>query len=69
MGKPRVKVDQDLCVGSGACVEIAQGVFKLNDEDKAEVVDPTAASMDDLREAQESCPVDAISVEEQESDE
>lgn len=69
MGKPRVEVDQEMCVGSGNCVEVAQGVFKLNDEDKAEVVDPTAASMEDLREAEEQCPVAAILVEDQESGE
>ncbi len=64
MGQPRVEVDQDLCVGSGNCVEVAQGAFKLNDEDKAEVDDPAAASVDLLREAQNQCPVDAIWVEE-----
>ena len=69
MGNPRVEVDQDLCVGSGNCVEVAQGAFKLNDEDKAEVEDPTAVSIEDLRKAEEQCPVDAIFVEEQDSDE
>ena len=69
MGKPRVEVDQDMCVGSANCVEVAKGAFKLNDEDKAEVNDPTAVSIEDLREAQEQCPVAAILVEEQDSDE
>ena len=64
MGKPRVEVDQDLCVGSANCVEVAKGAFKLNDEDKAEADDPTAVSIDLLREAQNQCPVDAITVEE-----
>ncbi len=64
MGKPRVEVDQDLCVGSATCVELAKGAFKLNDEDKAEVDDPTAVSMEDLKEAEAQCPVDAILVEE-----
>ena len=66
MGKPRVEVDQEMCVGSGNCVEVAKGAFKLNDEDKAEVEDPTAVSMDELREAEEQCPVAAIMVEEAE---
>ncbi len=51
------------------CVEVAKGAFKLNDEEKAEVDDPTAVSIEDLRKAQEQCPVAAILVEEQESDE
>ena len=69
MGNPRVEVDQDMCVGSANCVEVAKGAFKLNDEDKAEVDDPMAVSIEDLREAEEQCPVAAIVVEEQDSDE
>jgi ferredoxin len=66
MGNPRVEVDQDMCVGSGNCVEVAKGAFRLNDEDKAEVDDPTAVSIEDLREAEEQCPVAAILVEDDE---
>ena len=66
MAEPRVEVDQEMCIGSGNCVEVAKGAFKLNDEDKAEVDDPTAVSIEDLRKAQEQCPVAAILVEEQE---
>jgi len=66
MGNPKVEVDQDMCVGSGNCVEVAKGAFRLNDEDKAEVDDPTAVSLEELREAQEQCPVAAILVEEDE---
>jgi ferredoxin len=69
MGNPRVEVDQDLCVGSANCVEVAKDAFKLNDEDKAEVDDPMAVSVEDLRKAEEQCPVAAILVEEQDSDE
>jgi ferredoxin len=64
MGKPRVEVDQEMCVGSANCVEVAKGAFKLNEEDKAEVDDPTAVSVETLREAEEQCPVAAILVEE-----
>jgi ferredoxin len=66
MGNPRVEVDQEMCVGSANCVEVAKGAFKLNDEDKAGVDDPTAVSLEDLREAEEQCPVAAILVEEDE---
>ncbi len=45
---------------------MAKGAFRLNDEDKAEVDDPTAVSVEELREAQEQCPVAAILVEEDE---
>jgi ferredoxin len=66
MAEPRVEVDQEMCIGSGNCVEVAKGAFKLNDEDKAEVDDPTTVSIEDLRKAEEQCPVAAILVEEQE---
>jgi ferredoxin len=66
MGNPRVEVDQEMCVGSANCVEVAKGAVKLNDEDMAEVDDPTAVSLEDLREAEEQCPVAAILVEEDE---
>jgi ferredoxin len=65
MGNPRVEADQEMCVGSGNCVEVAKGAFKLNDEDKAEVDDPTVVSLDELREAEEQCPVAAILVEDE----
>jgi len=69
MGKPRVEVDQELCIGSSNCVEVAEGVFEMNDEEKAEVVDPAAQPIDVLREAANQCPVAAIMVEEEDSDE
>jgi ferredoxin len=69
MGKPRVEVDQELCIGSANCVEVAEGVFEMNDEEKAEVIDPTAQPIDVLREAAKQCPVAAITVEEEDSDE
>jgi ferredoxin len=59
---PRVSVDQDVCIGSGTCVQIAAGVFELNDEGVAQVVDQTAAELADLQLAEGSCPVAAISV-------
>ena len=62
---PRVSVDQDVCIGSGTCVSIAAGVFELNDEGVAEVVDQTAAELADLERAETSCPVAAISVEDE----
>ena len=64
MGTPRVEVDQMMCIGSANCVELAPSAFQLNDEEKAEVVDPSTEDIDTLREAEKQCPVDAILVEE-----
>jgi ferredoxin len=58
----QVTVDRSLCIGSGDCVDTAPDVFQLDDEDKAVVVDPDGASLDDILTAAGGCPVSAIFV-------
>ena len=43
-------------------MDTAPDVFQLDDEDKAIVVDPDGASLDDVIEAAGNCPVAAIFV-------
>jgi ferredoxin len=57
-----VEVDRHLCFGFGDCVDTLPDVFELDDEDKARVIDPDAASVDEIAEAAQNCPVDAIFV-------
>jgi ferredoxin len=57
-----ITVDRALCIGSGDCVDTAPDVFQLDDEDKAIVVDPDGASLDDVIAAAGNCPVAAIFV-------
>jgi ferredoxin len=57
-----IQVDRGLCIGSGDCVDTAPDVFQLDDEEKAVVVDPDGASVDDVVEAAGNCPVSAIFV-------
>jgi ferredoxin len=57
-----VTVDRGLCIGSGDCVDTAPDVFQLDDEDKAVVVDPDGAPVDDILTAAGGCPVSAIFV-------
>jgi ferredoxin len=57
-----VTVDRALCIGSGDCVDTAPDVFQLDDEDKAVVVDPDGAPVEDIIEAAQNCPVSAIFV-------
>ena len=55
-----IKVDQNLCIGCGACVSICPKVFKINENNKSSVI-----NQDDIECGQktvESCPVQAISV-------
>jgi ferredoxin len=57
-----ITIDRGLCIGSGDCVDTAPDVFQLDDEDKAVVVDPDGASVDDILDAAANCPVSAIFV-------
>ena len=58
----KVTVDRDMCTGIGNCVAVAPTVFKLDDKNKAVVLDPATVSKDKLVEAAESCPMEAITV-------
>jgi len=61
----KAKVDPDLCTGCELCVDTAPDVFEMSGDvatAKVEVV-PTVAE-DAAKEAAESCPAEAISIEE-----
>jgi len=62
----KVRVDRDLCIGVGNCVAYAPTVFKLDDENKAVVLEPSSVDDETLLEAAESCPENAIIVEDDE---
>ena len=57
-----ITIDRDTCMGSGNCVFWAPGVFDLDDEGIAIVVDPTAQPEDKIVHAAQGCPTRAISV-------
>lgn len=60
----KVTVDRETCIGAASCVGVAPGVFRLDDEYKAVVIDPEGAEDEDIRRAAEACPVQAITIEE-----
>jgi ferredoxin len=57
-----IAIDRELCYGFGDCVSSAPGVFELDDEEKAVVVDANGAAREDLIEAAANCPVNAITI-------
>jgi ferredoxin len=57
-----VSVDRGLCIGSGDCVESAPGVFELDEDDKARVIDPDGGDLEEVLDAARNCPVTAIFV-------
>ena len=66
----KIKVDNEKCIGCGACTAIASDVFRFNDEGYAET-DPENNTLDtmdediknDCMDAKDGCPVDAIYIE------
>jgi len=61
----RVHVDASLCAASGACVSICPEVFRLEGETSEVRVNPVPREHEAAcREAAESCPTGAISIEE-----
>jgi len=59
-------VDTDLCIGCGNCEELCPEVFRLDDDGMSRVIaeHPGPELYECTRDAQDSCPVDAISIEE-----
>ncbi|MBU5486198.1 ferredoxin [Clostridium sp. MSJ-11] len=62
----KAHVDKDTCIGCGLCPGIAPDVFEMDDDGKAVVtVDEVPdGSEDAAKEAEDSCPTNAISTEE-----
>lgn len=61
----KIKVDRDLCIGTGNCVDAASKTFELDEENICIVKDPTPEtegrdSDENILEAAKSCPVTAI---------
>jgi ferredoxin len=63
----RIEIDREKCMGSGNCGFWAPGVFDLDDEGIAIVVDPNAAPEEKIMLAAEGCPTQAITVHRDES--
>jgi ferredoxin len=62
VGGLRVRIDRNLCVGFGDCIEGAPEAFVLDDEGLAVFKAPEAVERARLLAACDACPVDAITV-------
>jgi ferredoxin len=57
-----VEIDRDVCMGSGNCIYAAPGVFDLDDDSVAFVLDPTGSPEDKVVAAARNCPTHAITL-------
>ncbi len=57
-------VDPDVCTGCGLCVDICPEVFELSGDVAISIVDEVPQDcIETCQESAESCPVEAISIE------
>ena len=57
-----IHIDRERCMGSGNCSFWANGVFDLDDEGIAVVVDATACPEEKIVLAMQGCPTQAIAL-------
>lgn len=56
----RIVVDRLKCIGANSCVAVAPGVFQLDEENLAYVIDPDSTDEDTIMLSAQSCPVLAV---------
>jgi len=58
---PELKVNQDTCIGCGACESICPKFFKLENGKSTVIAQPEESDKSAVEEAVKTCPVSAIS--------
>jgi ferredoxin len=62
----KVNVRQDLCISCGACVNLVPDVFDFDSSGKASVITESdellTKKIDQIKEAADNCPVNAIEI-------
>jgi ferredoxin len=58
----RIRIDRELCVGFGDCIEVAPEAFALDDDGVAVFLRADTVDRMLLLRACDACPVDAITV-------
>ncbi|HDI74789.1 MAG TPA: ferredoxin [Thermoprotei archaeon] len=68
MPKYRIKVDKETCIGCGTCAALCPDYWEIGDDGKAQlkggVTELVVEELGCNEEAKDSCPVNAITIEE-----
>lgn len=67
--KYTIEVDADTCIGDQLCCEEAPNTFAINDDNIAYVISPEGDAPENILAAAQVCPVDAIKLVDNESNE
>jgi ferredoxin len=62
VGGLRIRIDRSLCVGFADCIEAAPEAFTLDGDNVVVFTQPERVARDRLLAACDACPVDALSV-------
>lgn len=79
MPRLKIRVDRDVCIGAASCTIVSPGTFKIDNENKAVIIDPQDptkthnelelevddAKKQEIVDAARSCPVAAIFVQDE----
>lgn len=58
----KLNVDENSCIGCGACISLDPEHFDFNDEGLSSVINEDNIDSEELKTALESCPTGAISI-------
>ncbi len=62
IGKYKVQVIRNLCIGAASCIAVSPAVFQLDGESKAVIQEGATDSEENILMAAQSCPTKAIIV-------
>jgi len=63
-----ITINEELCTGCGVCSSLCPEVFELGEDGIAHVINPEGCNGCDCQEAADSCPDQAIIIEEEEEE-
>lgn len=60
IGKYKIRITRDSCIGAASCVAVSPTVFKLDEENKVVFLESASDEESNILTAAQSCPTSAI---------